>query len=136
MRFRDRVLDLGGAARVMGIVNVTPRLVLRAGRLGRRRARVGALDRRRDGAALIDLGGQSYAAGNGSVAADEERRRVVPAVGRSARRALDVALSVDTYTASVADAALAAGAHLINDAAGCPIRRSRRRSPSTTPGWS
>jgi len=70
------------------------------------------------GAALIDLGGQSYAAGNGSVSADEERRRVVPAVRALADAGLDAVLSVDTYTESVAAAALAAGAHLVNDCSG------------------
>lgn len=117
LRVRDRVLDLRGAAAVMGIVNVTPdsfyeRVGSAEAAVEAARAMVGA------GAGLIDLGGQSYAAGNGAVAADEERRRVVPAVEALVAARLGVAISVDTYTASVADAALAAGAHLINDCTG------------------
>ncbi len=117
LRLRDRVLDLHGAAQVMGIVNVSRDSFYEhvdsvAAAVASARALAGA------GAALIDLGGQSYAAGNGSVAADEERRRVVPAVSALADAQLDVALSVDTYSASVAGAALAAGAHLINDCSG------------------
>jgi dihydropteroate synthase len=117
LRIRGRVLDLDGAARVMGIVNVTPDSFYE---------RVGSVDAAlasarsivADGAALIDLGGQSYAAGNGDVAAEEERRRVVPVVEAIAGAQLDAVLSIDTYTASVARAALDAGAHLINDCSG------------------
>lgn len=101
----------------MGIVNVTPDSFYE---------RVGSVDAAlasarsivADGAALIDLGGQSYAAGNGDVAAEEERRRVVPVVEAIAGAQLDAVLSIDTYTASVARAALDAGAHLINDCSG------------------
>jgi dihydropteroate synthase len=101
----------------MGIVNVTPdSFYERVDSVG---AAVSAARTMADaGAALIDLGGQSYSAGNGSVAADEERRRVVPAVRALVDARLDVVLSIDTYTASVAAAALAAGAHLINDCSG------------------
>ena len=117
LRMRDRVLDLRGEAAVMGIVNVTPdsfyaRADGVAGALAQARAMV------RDGAALIDVGGQSYANGNARVPADQERDRVVPAIRAVAAAGLDVALSVDTFTASVADAALAAGAHLVNDCSG------------------
>jgi dihydropteroate synthase len=117
VRSRDRVLDLGGAAKVMGIVNVSrdsfyEHIDSLDAAVAAARAMVAA------GAALIDLGGQSYAAGNGSVSADEERRRVVPAVRALADAGLDAVLSVDTYTESVAAAALAAGAHLVNDCSG------------------
>ena len=111
------MLDLGGAAKVMGIVNVSrdsfyEHIDSLDAAVAAARAMVAA------GAALIDLGGQSYAAGNGSVSADEERRRVVPAVRALADAGLDAVLSVDTYTESVAAAALAAGAHLVNDCSG------------------
>jgi dihydropteroate synthase len=117
MRLRGRVLDLRGAAQVMGIVNVSRDSFYE--HVDSVDAAVNAARAMAaDGAALIDLGGQSYAAGNGSVAPDEERRRVVPAVRALADAGIDVVLSIDTYTASVADAALAAGAHLINDCSG------------------
>jgi dihydropteroate synthase len=70
------------------------------------------------GGALVDVGGQSYAHWNPRIAADEERRRVVPAVEAIRAAGLDIAISIDTFKAAVADAALAAGAHLINDCSG------------------
>jgi dihydropteroate synthase len=117
LRLRERVLDLRDQAQVMGIVNLTPdsfyeRVDGVAAALEKARGIVA------DGAALIDLGGQSYAHWNAPVAPELERERVVPAVRALAAAKLDVAISVDTFTASVADAALAAGAHLINDCSG------------------
>ncbi|GAC1547619.1 MAG: hypothetical protein NVS2B17_31960 [Candidatus Velthaea sp.] len=70
------------------------------------------------GAALIDIGGQSYAHWNPRIAADEESARVVPVVAGIVEAGADVALSIDTFKAGVADAALSAGAHLINDCSG------------------
>ncbi len=117
LRMRDRRLDLRGEARVMGIVNVTPdsfydRASGLADVVARTRAIVEA------GGALVDVGGQSYAHWNPRVAADEERERVVPAVEAIRAAELDVAISIDTFKASVADAALRAGAHVINDCSG------------------
>jgi dihydropteroate synthase len=116
-RLRERRLDLRDEARVMGIVNVTPDSFYdRAAGLddvvGRARAIAGA------GGALVDVGGQSYAHWNPRVAADEERARVVPAVEAIRAAGIDLAISIDTFKASVADAALRAGAHLINDCSG------------------
>jgi dihydropteroate synthase len=101
----------------MGIVNVTPdsfyeRASGLADVVARTRAIVDA------GGALVDVGGQSYAHWNPRVAADEERDRVVPAVEAIRAAELDIAISIDTFKASVADAALCAGAHVINDCSG------------------
>jgi len=117
LRLRERSLELGGEARVMGIVNVTPdsfydRASGLADVVGRTRAIAAA------GGALVDVGGQSYAHWNPRIAADEERARVVPAVEAIRADGIDVAISIDTFKASVADAALRAGAHLINDCSG------------------
>jgi dihydropteroate synthase len=116
-RMRGRQLDLRDEARVMGILNVTPdsfyeRVDGWAEAVVRARAMAAA------GAALLDIGGQSYAHWNARVAAEEERRRVVPAVEAIVAAGIDVALSIDTFKAEVAGAALAAGAHLINDCSG------------------
>lgn len=116
-RMRNRQLDLRDEARVMGILNVTPdSFYERVG--GTVEAVVRARAMAADGAALLDIGGQSYAHWNPRVAAEEERRRVVPAVEAIVAADVDVALSIDTFKADVADAALAAGAHLINDCSG------------------
>ncbi len=114
LRLRERELDLRGEARIMGILNVTPdsfyeRVDGVAAAVERARAMAAA------GAALVDVGGQSYAHWNPRIAAEEERERVVPAVRAIVAAGIGVALSVDTFKASVADAALAAGAHLVND---------------------
>jgi dihydropteroate synthase len=117
LRLRERALDVRDDARVMGIVNVTPdsfyeRAAGLADVVARSRAIAAA------GGALVDVGGQSYAHWNPRIAADEERARVVPAVEAIRAAGIDVAISVDTFKASVADAALAAGAHAINDCSG------------------
>ncbi|MBD5633724.1 MAG: dihydropteroate synthase, partial [Candidatus Eremiobacteraeota bacterium] len=70
------------------------------------------------GASVIDIGGQSYAAGKPQTAAAEARERVVPVVRALARDELGVALSIDTFKSAVAEPALDAGAHLINDCSG------------------
>ncbi len=117
LRLRDRVLDLRDAARVMGIVNVSrDSFYEHVDSVDAAVAAARAMAA--DGAALVDLGGQSYAAGNGSVGPHEELRRIVPAVRALADARLDVVVSIDTYRAGVAEAALAAGAHLINDCSG------------------
>ena len=119
MRLRDRVLDLRDEALVMGVLNVTPDSFYDNGRFaGVDRARARAEEMVAQGAALIDIGGQSYAHWNPRIAADEEVRRVVPVVEALIADGLDVALSIDTFKATVAEAALAAGAHLINDCSG------------------
>ncbi|GAC1444627.1 MAG: hypothetical protein NVSMB59_11540 [Vulcanimicrobiaceae bacterium] len=119
LRLRDRSLDLGTRARVMGILNVTPDSFHDSGRYaGVDRARARAAEMVRLGADLIDIGGQSYAHWNPRIAADDERERVVPVVRALLADGLDVPLSIDTFKASVAEAALDAGAHLINDCSG------------------
>jgi dihydropteroate synthase len=117
LRMRDRTLSVCDEAHVMGILNVTPDSFYE--RAWGNDAAV-AIARRfaAEGAALVDIGGQSYAHWNPRIAADEERDRVVPAVEAIVREHLDIALSIDTWKASVARAALAAGAHLINDCSG------------------
>ncbi|KAI1434549.1 Dihydropteroate synthase [Xylaria sp. CBS 124048] len=74
------------------------------------------------GATLIDVGGQSSAPGTQEVSVSEELSRVLPAISliRSMPEASHVSISVDTYRAAVAEAAIAAGAHIVNDvSAGC-----------------
>jgi len=116
-RLRERSLDLREEARVMGILNVTPdSFYERVAGVSEAVARAAAMAA--DGAALVDIGGQSYAHWNPTVAAAEERDRVVPAVAAIIAARTDIAVSIDTFKASVAEAALAAGAHLINDCSG------------------
>lgn len=103
----------------MGVLNVTPDSFsdggrfLRDGRIDPSLAAAAAARMIEDGAAIIDVGGESTRPGATPVDADEELRRVIPIVERLAKMATIV--SVDTSKAVVARAALDAGAHLIND---------------------
>jgi dihydropteroate synthase len=111
----DRVLRLDGRALVMGIVNVTPDSFSDGGRFSATDAAVAhALELVHQGADLLDVGGESSRPGAQPISADEELRRVLPVVRELASRT-SAPLSIDTTKAAVADACLAAGAHVIND---------------------
>jgi dihydropteroate synthase len=106
-----------GAPLVMGIVNASPESFSDGGRWATLDDQVArALELVEQGAHLIDVGGESGVTGIPAVAAEEETRRVVPLVERLAAEGVPV--SVDTWKAPVARAALAAGAVLINDVSG------------------
>jgi dihydropteroate synthase len=101
----------------MGIVNATPDSFSdRQGAKSVDELLARALALRGDGAAIIDVGGESGRTDRVAVSTDEEAARVVPLVERLV--AADVLVSVDTWREPVARAALAAGAALINDVSG------------------
>lgn len=117
-----RGLRLGRRALVMGILNCTPDSFYSESRLERQKNREDnltfALDRAREmvrhGVDILDLGGESTRPGAEYVDATEERERVVPLI-RAIREESDIPISVDTRKAEVAEAALGAGADIIND---------------------
>ena len=115
MKIGKREFDTGSGCYVMGILNVTPDSFSDGGRHASLGAAVGhALRMLGEGADIIDIGGESTRPGYAPVDAAEEMRRVVPVV--EALRAVSGApISVDTTKAAVAEAALAAGADIIND---------------------
>ncbi len=111
-----RTLDLSARAEVMGILNVTPDSFSDGGAfLDGERALPHALAMLDEGAALIDVGGESTRPGALPVSADEEIRRVVPVVAALVSRRPGCLVSVDTSKAAVARAALEHGAAIIND---------------------
>ena len=115
-RCRDLSLPAGERTLVMGILNVTPDSFSDGGRFLDRAAAVAhARAMLQEGADIIDVGGESTRPGAEPVAEDEEIRRVVPIVEALAADLPDAALSVDTMKAPVARAAIAAGAHIVND---------------------
>ncbi|MEU6440263.1 dihydropteroate synthase [Streptomyces sp. NPDC047046] len=119
LRGRGRVEGLPEWDRcaVMGVVNVTPDSFSDGGRWFDTEAAVKhGLELVAQGADLIDVGGESTRPGASRVDEAEELRRVVPVV--RALAAEGVTLSVDTMRARVAEAALDAGAHLVNDVSG------------------
>jgi len=114
---RNRVLDLGSPV-VMGVLNVTPDSFSDGGRyfdVGQ--AVEHGLRMAEQGAAIVDVGGESTRPGSSAVSVAEEITRVVPVIEGIARQS-DVLLSVDTQKPDVMLAAVAAGAHLINDVNG------------------
>lgn len=112
---RDRVVRFNGPCLIMGILNVTPDSFSDGGRfLDGARAVEHGLAMAQDGAGILDVGGESSRPGADPVPVDEEIRRVVPVVEALARRTAAL-ISVDTTKAAVAERALAAGAHIIND---------------------
>lgn len=101
---------------VMGIINTTPDSFYAPSRHQLHDAVVSkAAEMLQAGATLLDLGGQSTRPGSESVSASEELDRVVPAIEAVHRQFPEAIISVDTYYATVAKAAVAAGASIIND---------------------
>lgn len=116
MRLADR-FAWGTRTYVMGILNITPDSFSGDGLAGERVDHAVAEAQRfaAAGADIIDVGGESTRPGAQPVTAAEECGRVVPVI-RAVRDALpDSVISIDTYRANVADAAITAGADLIND---------------------
>lgn len=111
---RGRRLDYAGRTLVMGILNVTPDSFSDGGRSAALDDAVANARRLvAEGADILDIGGESTRPGHTPVPAEEELRRVLPAV--EALAGLPVPLSIDTQKAAVAEAALKAGASLLND---------------------
>jgi dihydropteroate synthase len=104
---------------VMGILNLTPDSFFAGSRVASEKDLLTRAETMlRDGAAVLDLGAYSTRPGADDIPAEEETRRLLPAV-EALRRAFPAAfLSVDTFRASVAEAAVQAGADLVNDVGG------------------
>jgi dihydropteroate synthase len=114
LRCADKTLDLSRPV-VMGVLNVTPDSFSDGGRFASLDAALEqGLRMAAEGAALIDVGGESTRPGAQSVSADEELRRVLPVI-EELRRATTAVISVDTSKPEVMRAAAAAGAGFIND---------------------
>lgn len=119
LRLRGRELTLGDSTWVMGILNVTPDSFSDGGKHFRA---ADAIESGRlmaeAGARILDVGGESTRPGGASkVGAAEEIDRVAPVI-EALRRDTDAFLSIDTTKAAVAEAALAAGADIVNDVSG------------------
>src|SRR5947209_11536757 len=100
----------------MGVVNATPSSFSDGGLyLHPEPAAAHALDLAREGATILDIGGESTRPGAEPVSAQEELRRVIPVIERVVQAATEARISVDTSKALVAAAALEAGATIVND---------------------
>jgi dihydropteroate synthase len=116
----SRVLELGRRTLIMGIVNVTPDSFSDGGLyIDAEKAVVRAEQLLDEGAAIIDVGGESTRPGAlESVSEEDERRRVLPVIRDLKRRRPNAVVSVDTYKANVARAAVELGAEVVNDVSG------------------
>lgn len=119
LRLRSQSFEWGKRTYIMGILNITPDSFSGDGLLQRGDALKAALEQARSflaaGADILDIGGESTRPGSQAVSADEEMKRVLPVIETLRQEFPDAVLSVDTYKAAVAEAALKAGADLVND---------------------
>jgi dihydropteroate synthase len=118
IRLGSRALVLGERTLVMGVLNVTPDSFSDGGKFfDPERAIEQALAMEQAGADLLDIGGESTRPGSDGVSAKEELARVLPVL-QALRGRLKIPVSIDTQKPEVAEAALEAGAQIINDISG------------------
>jgi dihydropteroate synthase len=105
---------------IVGVLNCTPDSFSDGGKIGSPNEAIElGVQMAGEGADWIDVGGESTRPGANTVSGDEERARVIPVIkGLKARLRGDVLISIDTYKAETARAALAAGARVVNDISG------------------
>ena len=115
MLIGNREFDTENGVYVMGILNVTPDSFSDGGLWVERDAALRQAGRMaEEGAAIIDIGGESTRPGHTPVSAEEEAARVLPVI-EAVKRETGLPVSIDSYKASVARAALEAGADMVND---------------------
>lgn len=147
LKIGNKIFDWGTRTYVMGILNVTPDSFSGDGLLVEGQAVAASLEQARRfvtaGAAILDVGGESTRPGSMPVDIQEERWRVLPVIEALVSEFPETLISIDTYKAVIAEAALKAGAHLVNDVwglradpklrevvaqAGCPLVLMHNRS--------
>lgn len=115
MKIGNSVFDVEHKTYIMGILNVTPDSFSDGGRFNRIDAALRhAEEMIRDGADIVDIGGESTRPGHTKISEEEEIARVVPVI-EAVKSRFDVPVSIDTYKSKVTEAALQAGADLVND---------------------
>ncbi len=119
-KLRTCSLALGAVTRVMGILNMTPDSFSDGGRLHSMEEAVEtALGMFTDGASIVDIGGESTRPGvSGTISIQQEIDRVLPVIEGIRRGKPDALISIDTYHAVTARAAIEAGAEIVNDVSG------------------
>jgi len=118
LKLPSRTLVLGERTLVMGVLNVTPDSFSDGGKfLDPQRAVEHALEMERAGADLLDIGGESTRPGSMGTAAETELARILPVL-EGLHGALKIPIAVDTRKSQVAEAAISAGAQIINDISG------------------
>jgi dihydropteroate synthase len=114
-RIGDRIADLSKRGMIMGVLNVTPDSFSDGGQCFRAEQAVGrGVQIAAEGADIIDIGGESTRPGAEPIPLKEELRRVIPVIEKL-RATIDILISIDTSKSEVANAALDAGASIVND---------------------
>ncbi|MEY2830530.1 MAG: dihydropteroate synthase, partial [Bacteroidota bacterium] len=104
---------------VMGILNITPDSFYENSRVGDDKKYLSVAEKMiQDGAAIIDIGGQSTRPNAELISVDDELKRVLPVVKNIQKHFPDVLISVDTFYSKVAQATIDCGANIINDISG------------------
>ncbi len=115
---KGKLLDFS-TPKVMGILNITPDSFFDGGKyVSHNEVLTQAEKMLADGAAIIDLGGQSSRPGANRVGEEEELKRLIPAIEAILKQFPETVISVDTYNAKVAEEAINSGAAIINDISG------------------
>ncbi len=115
MKIGSRIFDTENNCYIMGILNVTPDSFSDGGRWNDlERAGRHTEDMIREGAAIIDVGGESIRPGHVKISTEEEIDRVVPYI-KMIKEKFDIPVSIDSYKPEVIEAALKAGADMVND---------------------
>lgn len=115
MKIGKKEFDIKNRTYIMGILNVTPDSFSDGGKWNSMDAALShALSMVEEGADIIDIGGESTRPGHQQITSEEEIARIVPVI-KAVKREIDLPVSIDTYKADVAAAAIDAGADLVND---------------------
>lgn len=115
MKIGNKSFDTAEHTYIMGILNVTPDSFSDGGKWNTLDEALGRAEQMvKDGADIVDIGGESTRPGHEQITEEEEIQRVVPVI-EAVKARIDVPVSVDTYKSRVAEAALKAGADLVND---------------------
>ena len=115
MKIGNQIFDTDNHCYIMGILNVTPDSFSDGGRFDQLDAALKHTEQMiEEGADVIDVGGESTRPGHQQITDEEEIARVTPVI-EAVKKNYDVPVSIDTYKSAVAEAALQAGADLVND---------------------
>jgi len=115
-KVRNRSIDLSRSGLIMGVLNVTPDSFSDGGKFSEEKAAFQHAERMiSEGAAILDVGGESSRPGAEPVMLGEELRRVIPVIQRIRAHYPELLISIDTYKAETARQAIAAGADIVND---------------------
>ncbi len=113
-----KLIDLS-SPKVMGIINITPDSFYAASRKTDKSSVISQAEKMlTDGATFLDVGAYSSRPGAVDISVEEETERLLPAVEAIAQNFPEAVISIDTFRASVAEAGVKAGAHIINDVSG------------------